>query len=495
MIEFFTPAGAPAGALVFTNLEAGLDSDVLEVEAWHDRGSPGGTARVNVRMVLETEDPGSPGVWLASGIPPQDELWGRYRITGFDNSGDPTWSIPTTDWRLLGRGRVIEIPKIPADCGVALELKMHPPSSAAALSYGWRLAPVYSEYSRPRPPGLPGTGVLTHHGDRRRSYVIRGCALSASAAPDDQVHVAPGLWLYRGDVAGKVTSDHQLNQSDGAAEVLADGQSYLAAVTLDDAGAVVTKGLRAAAPVAPAIPADHPFLGLVSVGFEAGGTSVIDPVDVTGTPGRGRFFAELAGGLGIRVYPGEAVAGETLRYQDLAQVLMVPDDSQLSLWVLEDGLFAFAATAPEETAEEIWYVETAAGAVTLLEDRRRPAERPVVLELAGALPGAPGVVASRWWDGPAFDLEALVARISDAGAGASSGQTVLDVTVDGVSVFDTATEDLRPAFAWDTADFRRDPDHQVPRVPSGVVLELVTVEHPTGGAPAAASVSLLELEP
>ena len=489
MIEFYLPGGAPAGPLVFTGLEAGSDSDVIAVEAWHSRGVPGGSARTNVRFVLEAQDPGSPGVWISSGLPPLDELWGRYRLVGVANPGDPTWTVALTDWRLFGAGRAIEIPRVPADCGVLLELRMRPPSSAAATSYSWRVVPIYSEFSRPRPPGLPGRGVLYHHGDRRRSYAIRGCDLTASPVPDDEVHVAAGLWLHRGSVRGKVATSHQLDQSDSSAAALAEGESYIAAILLDGDGVLVVKGDKGAAPAAPAIAAEDVFLGLVVVEHGAGG-SVIDPADLSGTPARGRFHVEPAGGLGIRVYPGEAVAGETLRYQDLAQVLAVPDDSDLSLWILSTGHLDLEVDPPEETAEELWRAVTAGGSVTLLEDRRRPAEAPTVLELGGALLGAPGVVAGRWWDGPPLELESVVARVSEAGAGATSGQTKLDVLVDGVSVFDTALEDLRPAFAFDATEFRQDPIHQRPLIPKGALLELVTVEHPVDGAPAAVAVSL-----
>ena len=71
-------------------------------------------------------------------------------------------------------------------------------------------------------------------------------------------------------------------------------------------------------------------------------------------------------------------------------------------------------------------------------------------EKGGTLP-VPGIVAETWWDGDDLLVEELVARLSDNGGG-TSGETVLDVRVGGVSIFDTTTEDLRPRFAFDAAE-------------------------------------------
>lgn len=492
MIEFYLPDGSLAGDLVFTGLEAGADSDVLSIEAWHSRAIPGGTARENVRFVLEVEDPARPDIWLASGLPPQDELWGRYRITGFDNTGDPSWSVATTDWQSLGARRHAEVARIPSDCAVKIDLVMHPPASAAPTSYRWHLVPVYSESSRAVLPGPPepGTaGVLQHNGDRRRSYLIRGCQLTVPVAPTgDVVTVEAGLWLHQGRVRGKVSTTHQLDQVDGDGLPLVDGTSYVATLSLG-ANTNATKGPQAAAPDRPVVPTGEALVRYVEVGYEAGAVSLIDPADASGDPAYGRYFAELAGGLGIRLYPGQAIAGETLRYHDVPRVLLAPDESDVSLWILADGSPAFAAAPPETTSLDLWRSVTVAGNVTELEDLRQPLRTPRVFEIAGT-PISAGVIAGTWWDGPAVDVESLVVRISDGG-GATAGQTLIDVTVDGVSIFDFGVEDLRPAFAFDATELRVDPIHQFPAVPTGALIELVAVELPTGGAPAAASVSLI----
>src|SRR5688500_18083612 len=75
--------------LAITGLEAGADSDTITVKVKND----GATVAKNVLLVMRTVDPEDPNALLAIGVPPQDQMWGRLRVTA---------GATTTDWRHVG---------------------------------------------------------------------------------------------------------------------------------------------------------------------------------------------------------------------------------------------------------------------------------------------------------------------------------------------------------------------------------------------------------
>ena len=89
-------------------------------------------------------------------------------------------------------------------------------------------------------------------------------------------------------------------------------------------------------------------------------------------------------------------------------------------------------------------------------------------------------------------LEDVLYRLSDGGGG-SAGQTKLDLLLDGATLSPSfAQEDHRPAWPFDTAALLvHGRIHERLELHPGQLLQLVSIEHPTGGTPARAEAYLL----
>lgn len=474
--------------LAFTGVEAGTDSDVLTLHLWNSINNPAGQAAQNVILIQQTEDPTVPDRFLASGVPPQDQQWGRARIVGFDNTGDPTWSVPNTDWTPLGAWSSLPIGTIPPDCAVYIERRLHPPSTATGL-LTWRIldAVLKDEYARPLPAPftLVERGVLPLTGDRATSVVLRGCEVTASGPADDEIHVAAGMWQYKGRVAGKIATDHTLDQNDSAAAALASGQSYYATISLDDAGVVVTKGVKATSPVKPGTPAGNAFLAWALVQYDAGG-SAVETADLTGTPAYGRFLVTDGGALTAKIHKGQAVAGAAYRIWTVATTVNLTDAADNTIWQISSGLYEVNTTGepPELGALEIAVVTCAGGIVTAIEDRRLYAGRSVMLALSGPTPAAAAMLDDLMVEHPDLDIEEVAFRISDMAG--TAGATQVDLKKNGTTIFSSfATEDQRPSIAFDEPILQiRTAIPEVTRLQRGDVLSAWMVAVPTTASPA-----------
>ena len=491
-LAYYDAAGDPLTAFAFTALEAGVDSDVLTIWVWNDKGSPGGADREDIFIPLQLKN--SSGVYVTSGVPALDELWGLYRIVSVNNAAVPSWSVAATVWLPLGANAAISIDRIPADCGVEVEIKMHPPPYASPVLYEWRLPPIYGEYSRvlaPLSARLGGRGIIADNGDRAYSYLLSGYSVAPSSPEDDFVQVAAGIRLLAGDVVGEVSEAVQLDQNDESAAALTAGNSYLAILSrgthLDLV--TVTKSDQAVDPILPTAPVGESVLAVVSVDYQAGGTSVIDAADIDLTAAtRRRWQARVLSGLDVEISAGEAAYGSTYRRRGLRAIVAAVDDDASTVWSLADGSWEVAAVAPAVDAMAVWRLTAVSGSVTLLEDLRAYAGP--VYHLALRIDTSLSEV--RYWDGPAVDVEAVVVRISDNGGG-SSGQTVVDVEVATVSLWETSSEDLRAAFAFDTSTLKANPNplHQYARILPGDDIVASFAEEPTGGSPATCWITLI----
>ncbi len=494
----------PVEDVEITPLNAGELSGVVEIRVWNSRGEPGGQAAQNVLLLLRTGDPEDPGVYRASGLPPQDELWGRFRIVGQVNASDPSWVLHPTGWRVAGAYAGLLIGRIPPDCAARVEFAVQPPGTAQALTWPWQIVTLSAEYSLPLPPSLArlGAGVLTELGAPGVAGIVSGCAVVPSGPADDEIHVAPGLVAIAGGLAGFITGDVQLDQDDAAAAALAPGESYKAVITRGPSGATATKGAKGALPVQPAAPSGEAFLAVVTVHYQAGGTSEIEAADIdTSAAARLRFQAIAGSGPEVLISSGQMIAGETWRFRDGWTPVPVEDDDTSYIWVLTSGLLDATLTPdpPEEWAELIWEADVAGGVVTALRDRRRYAGRTVILSPRSAPPGAAPVLVDDLMVGhERLVLEAVTLRASDNGGG-SAGETVADLELNGATVFvDQATEDLRPSVAFDagaTELQHTSPAHQLTELRRGDVLTFVLADEPTGGTPARVELSLLCREP
>lgn len=89
-------------------------------------------------------------------------------------------------------------------------------------------------------------------------------------------------------------------------------------------------------------------------------------------------------------------------------------------------------------------------------------------------------------------LEDVLYRLLDGGGG-STGQTQLDLQVDGATLSPSAAQDdHRPAWPFDTPDLIvQGRIHKLTELRPGQLLQLVSIEHPTGGTSAIAEAYLL----
>lgn len=473
--------------LPITGIEAGVDSDVLTLHLRNTSGSPS----ANAKLVIQVEDRVTSGLFVSSGWPPVDEAWARARVVGYNNDGDATWSMASTDWRALGAFSCLPLGDVPGGCDVYVEIKFRPPSTAAELDWRWSLGVTDAQYSVPAPPSLTAVdqGIIHGVGDRSASGIVRGCAVTVtSPTEDDEVHVAAGVWQTAGNLYGKIVSDHTLNQNDGAAAALTSGQSYYAALTLGASGVTVTKGTKATSPTRPTLPAGS-CLAYVKVRYQAGGTSEILSTDLEGTLLYDRYLCEAGSGLQVKIHPGRSLGGSTYRDAASIQLVTLAASDTSYLWQLASGLWeaTLDETAPESTATGPWWEVTTdgSGVTPPIVDRRTYAGRTVVLRLAGAIPGSPGLVDDLLVEHEELWIEEVTGRVSDNGGGAS-GQTKLDLEVNGTSLYPGAgTEDHRPVIAYNATDLvhRNGVPDGPRRLRRGDLLELVTAAHPTGGTP------------
>ncbi len=491
-IRFFQADGTTLDGATFAALEAGQISTPLTVHVRAD-----GAEHHDVMLLQRVESPDTAGTWLAQGVPPQDELWGRIRVVGEDNAADPTWTAPRTDWQPVGAFAGVLLPRIPDGASVICEWAQQPPSSAEVETYRWGLTALYNEHARPLPPShdLYGRGVAPGTGDGTTSLVLRGLEVTASPAPDDEVHVSGGTWLHHGVTLGDISRSAALDQTDSEGAALASGEAYLALLSrgADPTVLTVTKGAKAAAPVAPADP-DEAVLEEVRVEYQAGGTSVLGPEDLTPRSPRGRFEVRAGVGRQIILAPGRAAAGATERYASLDRLLVPNDDATSWVWLLGSGHPQLTADAdrPEAGALLLAEVDVAAGAVTEIRDRRTYLGGEVVITLSGAAGAAPLLVEDLLFEHELLFLEAITFRLSDH-AGATASETVADLEVDGTTIFtDQATEDLRPRIAWDAADLvDRAAIPQVTELRPGLLLAFHLDQVATDAAPARAELQLI----
>jgi hypothetical protein len=481
--------------VVFAALEAGQDSDIVSFAL----RNPGPQDLVDLLLVIQVESLTQPGLYLSTGLPPQDELWARVRLTGQDASAAPAQQDVSTDWTPIGAWAALLIASLHAG-GVRFgEIKMRPPSSATAVTYRWALTVLEAEHSRALPPALATAcqGVLPHVGDRGASLLLRGLAVTPSAPPAEQIHISGGAAIVQGALRTLLPTAITFDQLDGNAAALSPGESYWATLSAPSVppSVTVTKGIKAISPHPPAPPPGEALLEHILV-RRRGGPSMIEAVDIAGVLTYGRHLVEPGAGLQAVVHAGQAIAGGTWRYWSARQVVPLVASATNYLWQLASGeLDVTQSTEPPETTVlgPLWEIDTDAAGVVELRDLRTYTRSPVVLCLRGSLPAAPGEIASQLVH-EALAVEAIVYRLSDNGGGAS-GRTVLDLEISGATVYSSqATDDQRPAWPFDAAGAElvdNDGIHELVELGRGDVLTLLSVEHPVGGTPAWAEAYLI----
>jgi hypothetical protein len=473
MIQLLNPDLTPLTAVEITHFEAGQDSDPIPF--WIQNTGPDQT---DLLLVLQAENP-TTGLTVSQGLPPLDELWAKIRLTGHQGPAAPE----ITDWLPLGTHRALPIATLPTGSIRTAEIRFHPPSTAATLAWRFTLGVIAAENSYPVGPGLR-QGILTGLGDHGHSALLKGFQVTPTTPPTDQVHVAAGHLIYRGRLLGHVGATLTLDQQDAAGETLEPGHSYLALLTAGPTGITITKSHRSPLPVRPSPPPWEPVLAVLEVlAVLPDATTEIDTTHITDLRLFDRYQAEPGTGLHLRLHPGQALAGGTLRRHSTLTDLLLPPTAATSLWQLASGSWSLTpapAPPPETTAlGPLWLINTDAAAVTALQDRRTYATDTVVLHLRGDLPATPGPIADLLIAHDGLILEDVIYRLSSNGGGAS-GQTKLDLLLEGASIYPShALDDQRPAWPFDAGDLIQGGRvHEVAELWPGQIVQLCSIEHP-----------------
>lgn len=484
--------------LVIPNVEAGADSDEVELHVWNNIGNGAGQARRNVRLIFQVEDPGAAGVYVSTGFPPVDELWVRAKVSGYDNTGDSSWSIQNTDWMPYGAfASMLLNTTIPANCAVYVKVKLRPPSGVSELTWRHAISVAADDHSAAVPAQLTDVdrGIFHGVGNYAESHLVRGGEVTATGTPDEFVNVAAAQVVYRGRLYGFVATAIELDQNDGSAAALTAPESYYAAISCNATGWHETKGTKAVSPTRPEIPAGEipaptPY---VLVQYQAG-TSVIETADLEGEGYYGRFSCVPGTGRQVKIHPHAlgAIGGGTWRFATDVQPVDALTASDTSyIWQLANGTFDDTITEepPETTAiGPLFEVDCDGSTVTAIRDRRPYAGKTKELVLKGAYPTAslPAFVDDLVVEDERLFIEVVAVRASDGGGGAS-GQSKFDVQINGTTIYTSSgTDDQRPVIAYNaTGDdlVHRTGIHELTELRRGDVVSFHTVEDPTGGDP------------
>lgn len=435
------------------------------------------------------------GVELSDGVPLLDRRMIRVTITGMDSAADPTMRPQVSGTIAVGAGEDVVFDDIPPGCARIFTVAVEATAVDTAETLRMRVTDQGNSVKLAAHALVgAGSGVLLGSTQDLRQ-LVRGRNIIAAGTAD--LIVERGAFDYDRTRRNVSRETITLNANDSAAAALLAGESYIAALSQAADGTVtVTKGAKGAAPVAPVAPVADILLGTVVVAYQAGGVPLITQGDVDMTGQRFGEFRVVAGaGLSVRVYPGTGIGEDSYQWNDAPVVVPVTASATTYVWMTPTGapVASATATAPVAGAYPLAVVVADAGAVTGLADVREfvsPALvlEPVVLELRGPV----AVAADFAWKPAPFAgvVDHITAEVGSVGA-VSGGRWQVDVTLrppgtnlatPGATLYTShATDDARPAIAFDAAELRAvSREFEVQDVEEGARLAADVLEVPAG---------------
>lgn len=469
--EFYNSAdSAVISSPITASVNAGNQLAAVQYNLWNDKGATQSSTTLSRARLRVVAFNGTNKV--SSGLPALDEGWPEVRLIGQNKIGDASMVEQSSPWIPLGTNRTLLLSDIPKNCARHLEFRVNVPGGAANNTQEIYLELVYDETSTPLGEGTSlwtSGGILPAWHDSSKRVLTSGGAVTASGT--DVVAVARRWYSYDAIPYSSPNVNVTLNQTanDGA---LTAGQSYIAVLSQASGSATVTttKGNRASSPTAPATPASQIFISLVTVTYQAGGTSIINQgnVDQTAT-----FYDEfklaLSSGLNIKIYSGRALTtSDTKAFQTTTTTLAITNaDNDYVIWVYADGTFthtAIGAAAPAASAVPIGLASVVGGAVTSVQDvtagpaYRRFAQRAVDdLQLVLKYHGPLSVLTDVAWDVLTVPAVLDFAEIIVGTVGSGGGSATFDINYRngagsmgsaGTTIYtNQATDDRRPVVA------------------------------------------------
>jgi hypothetical protein len=459
--------------------DAGTTYDPGDYHLWNDKGGTlGGSLMSEARLIGEVWDDDN-SMWVTSGFPILDEKWCHVKVTGYNSTGDSTMAAQTTGFVPIGANSPLVLQPIPANCARHVEIEFRLPAGAQELTQDFRLTLLFNEasISLPYRGGLSsGSGVIADATDATLRRIVRGFGLTASGAAT--VAVAKGTLVYDGTRVTKIAQTVTLNQT-AANGALASGESYKARLSLTSAGAVTTtKSNKGASPSTPNVPTGEINLGVVTVGYQGGGTSIITSGNVS-TSGvvKGEYLVEAGTGLNVTIGGGYAITSTDISpLMDVATTLAVTDNTTNYVWLWPDGSFTdtTTSTAPEVGAILLATVVASGGAITSVTDGRKLVSRADdVVEIRLEKSGSVTATATDFaWDSLKHDAYLESVALEMGTLGGVSGSLKIDVKTRaagasmggaGTTIYTSSgTSDLRPALAYNATSLRTENfDHEV----------------------------------
>lgn len=382
--EIRTSGAGAAFPETTVDMDTGDSSAEYQVEVWNDRGAlqVDTVTMSNVRVRLVAQDGAA---YVSDDLPPVDQQWGRAKVTGMDNGGDAEMAALETGWHPVGYGSEILLGDIPPDCARFITLQIVVPIGGGDFDGRIKFELVWDSTSLPlasKSTLWSGAGVLPAVWNASARKLVSGGELTGDGT--DAIYVAARIWAADGEFLTALAYDTTINQNDSAAAALAVGESYLALISQPIGGGnpVVTKGVKGVAPVEPSLPADSIRLGVVTILYDAGGTTITAAEIDTASVLKGEYHAEAGTGLALIIHGGDAVSTTDLyQFATARTSVTMTNTATNSVWLHPDGSFSAntTAAAPVIGAQLLWTVVAAGGVITTITDARSMLSRPILI--------------------------------------------------------------------------------------------------------------------
>lgn len=358
---------AEVTAASFTDAAPGDPTAAQQFRVYNDpSGGPVDTALGVALLVYQINDEGDP---VRGGLTAVDEKYVEVRALDTGTSDQQE-----TAWTPIGRWRVLTLADIASGEYTVIEVRYHPPGSAATAEVQL-LLDVEDSYIRD-PLGAGHTeshrdGILTGLGDGTFSEIQRGGTVSESGSPDANVNLEDTVYVHLGKRYA-VSGATALDGNDASAAALSSGEHYWATLSLGASGVTVTKSDKAADPAdegdAPSVPSGEIPLARVLREFDG----IINDADITMLSDCGAFEWSVSG-ITATVGPGWALIDNAIIRRTAQTVgLSLTDDDENYVWLEPDGSISVSQTASEPAPRSLllYHATAASGAVTQLRDRR-----------------------------------------------------------------------------------------------------------------------------
>lgn len=349
--EFVDPStGAVLGTHAYGTVAAGTASAAWAARLRYKYGLSG-SGLYQTALILEVSEDGGATY--------------RTDITDFTIAVTATVNTPA-DPLFLGtvlsasRTNRLELAPLRAGCAYDLAIVFSPTlkTGTATSAYTWRLGVIYNESVQAISlnPDAP-TGILSGLGDLSVSEWEIAPTLALGT---DEVTLGASAGVVTGVAVSNAGGAAALNQTSSTG-ALASGQEYIALLSMDTFGDVITtKGAKASAGAAvqPAFPAGNLPIAVVRVPY--GG------VIATGTLVAVTGYCWVAAGTGltVTVQPGRAVMPGLYLTPGVVQTLTVPNNTTTRVYL------SGQAVANTVSGVALADVTTSGGAVTGVSDAR-----------------------------------------------------------------------------------------------------------------------------